>query len=126
MKSFIAIHLKDKDLNRTINTVKGSIRTNSEYPYLYIYITDCKNIGLQLLNNYKKYEDVLEFILKGDRATFDQPYFECGESWSDNKPDFVKTVKGKIPECVFYLFENNKWYYRDSKFDCGYYKELKY
>ena len=115
----IAIKLKEKDLNKEL-TFDGIhfIKTKVEYPYMEVY---CHHDGRP--ENAKDfffkrgkltdYESVLNYIIQGDRTAFDASYIECGEQWPDNLPYMFASLEGDIPEQYYYIFMDDKWYYKE-------------
>lgn len=115
----IAIKLKEKDLNKEL-TFDGIHfqRTNADYPYMEVY---CHHDGYP--ENAKDfffkrrkltdYESVLNYIIQGDRSSFDTSYIECGEQWPDNRPYMFASLDGDIPEQYYYIFMDGKWYYKE-------------
>lgn len=112
----VCIKLHKEDLNKILPINKNSIKTNEEYPYMFIYIHHdgyISGVGSELYKNLITYEDVKNFILKGNRTSYETSYTECGEDWESNKPRAVHSVDGEIPNDYFYLFdEDNEWYYK--------------
>ncbi|MBQ7710561.1 MAG: hypothetical protein IJT39_01890 [Bacteroidales bacterium] len=48
-----------------------------------------EEVGRRLFKEIRSYQEAFEFILKGDRSSFDLPYYERNESWESNKPQMV-------------------------------------
>jgi len=115
----IAIKLKEKDLNKEL-TYDGIHfqKTKVEFPYMEVY---CHHDGYP--ENAKDfffnrgrltdYESVLKYILQGDRITFETSYTECGEQWPDNRPYMFASLEGDIPEQYYYIFMDDKWFYKE-------------
>ena len=127
----VAIKLRKEDLNKTLTIVENEtlheLKTDAGYSYMFIYIHHdgyLQGVGYGLLNELgTDYETVKNYIMEGDRTSFDEPYINCGELWEDDKPEFCKSIDGTIPNDYFYLFDDGKWFYRYFK-DDGSLKEL--
>jgi len=127
----VAIKLKPEDLNKKLTFVENDkiheLYTDSGFSYMFIYIHHdgyLSGVGYGLLNELgTDYETVKNYILQGNRTSFEYPYYECKEDWDDNKPNFCKSIDGPIPNDYFYLYDNGKWFYRWFK-DEGNLKEL--
>ena len=127
----VAIKLRPEDLNKKLTFVENDkiheLFVDSGFSYMFIYIHHdgyLKGVGYRLLNELgTDYEKVKNYILQGDRTSFNEPYYECGEDWDDDTPNFCKSIDGPIPNDYFYLYDDGKWYYRWFK-DEGNLKEL--
>ena len=127
----VAIKLKNEDLGKmlmiTENGKEHQLATDTGFPYMFIYIQHdgyLKGAGYRLLNTLGvDYENVKNYILKGNRTSFACPYAECNETWEDNKPRFCKSIDGPIPEDYLYVLIDGKWFYRSWN-DDGLLKEL--
>ena len=127
----VAIKLRPEDLNKKLTFVENDkiheLFVDSGFSYMFIYIHHngyLQGVGYGLLNELgTNYEKVKNYILQGDRTSFNEPYYECGEDWDDDAPIFCKSIDGPIPNDYFYLYDNGKWYYRWFK-DEGNLKEL--
>ena len=120
----IAIVLNPKDINKKLyandNNENHYIKTSYNLLEIYLHINDNLDITKKYLkNNLNTYEDVLQYILKGDRITLDIPYCEKkDEQWEDNKPFPVKFKDNleefllDIPEEYYYIYNNGIWYYK--------------
>ncbi len=126
----IAIVLNPKDINKKLYTNDNNenhyIKPSYNLLEIYLHINDNPDITKKYLkNNLNTYEDVLRYILKGDRITLDIPYCKNkDEQWEDNKPFSVKFEDNleefllDIPEEYYYIYNNGIWYYkyyRDDK-----------
>ena len=118
----VAIKLKEEDLGKMLKVDNSHyFETKSEYPTLEIYIHHDgypEGVGCGLLNELPHdYNSILHYILNGNRTSFDTPYTECGEKWEDNRPICIGgdiwTDESDIPEQYYYLFINDKWYFRN-------------
>ena len=116
----ICIKLREEDLDKELplydnyHKIIGHIRTNKEFPYMIVYnhhdsYEDKPGLGYRLPRNLKTYMDVRNFILQGNRTSFDDPYTERNEDIQDNLPKFASNVEGEISNEYFYLFEDNRW-----------------
>lgn len=122
---YVAIKLKEEDLNKTLTIVENGnlheLESKSDFPYMFIYIHHDgypSGVGYGLLNELgTDYETVKNYILQGDRTSFDEAYIECDEEWDDDKPRFFEILPSKIGTDYFYVLENEKWYYCSYK-DC--------
>lgn len=109
-------HLKDKngiDFKETITTP-----LNARYMCVYCHFDgyiEKPGLGFDLPRNLHTYEETRDFILQGDRSTFEEPYSDReDESIFDLEPTFMSSVtKKEIPEEYFYLFDDDKWYVKD-------------
>lgn len=133
----ICIKLKDEDLDKDFHmkdvdgndlTVIG--HTHRSYPYMYVYChhdsyIEKPGLGYLLPRKLQTYEEVRDFIMQGDRSSFDEPYTKRGEDHEDLSPNYLETVDGDIPEEYFYLFENDKWYVKTNA-PFAEFKELEY
>lgn len=127
----VAIKLRPEDLNKKLTFIENDkiheLFVDSGFSYMFIYIHHdgyLKGVGYGLLNELgTDYEKVKNYILQGDRTSFNEPYYECGEDWDDGSPRFCKSIDGPIPNDYFYLYDNGKWFYRWFK-DEGNLKEL--
>lgn len=117
----VAVQLKPKDLNTRLFESKngyGYVDTKDTHPVMQIYIHHDgypEGVGAYLKKNLTVYEDIVNYILEGDRTSAEIPYTECGEKWEDDKPYFWSDIwedKSDIPEAYLYLFKDDKWYYR--------------
>lgn len=115
----IAIKLKEKDLNKEL-TYDGIhfLKTNEAYPYMEVYCHHDGNPKNAKDFFFKRgrltdYESVLNYIIQGDRSTFDKSYTERGEQWPDNRPYMFASLEGDIPEQYYYIFMDGKWYYKE-------------
>lgn len=45
-----------------------------------------EGVGKSLFKVIRSYQEAFVFILKGDRSSFNLPYYEQNESWESNKP----------------------------------------
>jgi len=115
----IAIKLNDKDLDRELTYDDiHFIKTQKEYPFMEIYCHHDGNPENARKFFYQEarltdYEEVLKYILKGDRRSFNTTYTECGEQWSDNRPYMYASLEGDIPELFYYIFMDGRWYYKE-------------
>lgn len=116
----ICIKLREEDLDKDLplydkyHKIIGNIRTKKEFPYMFVYnhhdsYEDRPGLGYKLPRNLKSYMEVRNFILQGNRSTFDDPYTEYDEDIQDNLPKFAPNAEGEIPNEYFYLFEDNHW-----------------
>lgn len=127
----VAIKLRKEDLNKTLTFVENNklheLHTDSGFSYMFIYIHHdgyLSGVGYGLLNELgTDYETVKNYIMQGNRTSFDTPYIECDEDWDDDKPKFCKSIDGPIPNDYFYLLDDGKWFYRKFNGD-GSLKEL--
>lgn len=120
-KCNVAIKLDESSLDKMLK-FKGHyyFQTHKDFPVLEIYVNhdgDPESIGKNLVENLgENYDDILQYILQGDRISFKTSYIEWGESWTYNQPasvgDDIWTDENEIPEEFYYLFINGKWYFR--------------
>lgn len=117
----VAIKLKEKDLDKVLKVDSSHyFETKKEYPTIEIYIHHDgypEGVGEGLINELPNdYESVLKYILKGNRTSFETPYIERDEKWEDNRPTSIGgdiwTDDSEIPENYYYLYINDKWYFR--------------
>jgi hypothetical protein len=116
----VAIKLKNEDLDKTLTIIENKkvheLKTDSGYSYMFIYIHHDGypgGVGCGLLNELgTDYETVKNYIMLGDRTSFDKAYCECGEKWEDDKPRFCKSIDGPMTQEYLYLFDNDKWFYK--------------
>ena len=45
-----------------------------------------EGVGSNLFRSIRSYEEAFAFIIHGNRSSFNQPYYECNETWESNKP----------------------------------------
>ncbi len=119
----IAIKLKEKDLNKEL-TCDGIHfqNTKADYPFMEVY---CHHDGYPenakdfFFNRARltDYESVLNYVLQGDRTSFETSYMESGEQWPDNRPYMFASIEGDIPEQYYYIFMDGKWYYKERSSD---------
>lgn len=119
-RGHICIKLKDEDLDKELhmkdingNDLECCVYTKKEFPYMFVYNhhdSYFDGLGKNLITNLQNYDSVKNYILQGDRSTFDTPYTECGEYPEDLKPHFSSNIDGPIPEEYFYLFNDNQWF----------------
>ena len=64
-------------------------------------------LGVDLFNKFKKYEDVVELIEKGDMSYIDTPYTSLGEEFK--KPRIVNTLKSFKEDNYLYIFDKDIW-----------------
>ena len=114
----VAIKINDEDINKNVSFDNiHYLKLNKPYLEIYVHHDGYPNNFKKFItdNNLFNYKDILNYILQGDRTSFDVPYIECNESWADNKP-YLYSEKdyqnNDIPEDYYYIFINNTWYYK--------------
>lgn len=116
----IGIKLRPEDLDKDFHMrdengdeIQFTIHTNSGSPYLVVYNhfdSHTNRLGKSLINNLTTYEEVRDFILQGDRSSFDAPYIRT-EDPEDNQPRMCDDISGKPPFEYFYLFNDDGFWY---------------
>lgn len=124
MRCNVAIKLKDEDVNKTLTYDKIYFLNTGDNQYMDIYVHNGGNPSIfknfVIKYNLFNYEDILNYILAGDRTTFETPYINCNESWKDNKPyRYNEEIfqQKDIPENYYYIFLDNKWLYKSRDDD---------
>ena len=120
-RSNIAIKIKEEDKGKTFkawNNVNFKISEDTEYLEVYCHFDGyLEGVGADLLSDFNNYDDVFNLIIKGDMSSINDYYYDRPheEDWDDIKPNELKTFdfNKKIPNDYYYLFENNKWIYRN-------------
>ena len=115
----IAIKLKEKDLDKelTFDDIHF-LKTKKEYPFMEVYShrdgtpENAKRFFFQEAG-LTDYESVLKYILEGDRTSFSTSNTDCGEQWSENRPYQYASLDGDIPEMYYYIFMDDKWYFKE-------------
>ena len=115
----IILNDNDRKINRTLTTNDGfSMTLDSNKPCLRIYVHSDgypEGVGKNLVENLSTYNDVLDYILHGNRSTYDTSYVDMGEYYEENMPRSIDDPRNnqKIGQEYFYLFDNGEWYYRN-------------
>ncbi|MBP3257072.1 MAG: hypothetical protein J6M23_03585 [Bacteroidales bacterium] len=91
----------DTECNLLINDNVMSIYINYD-GYL-------KGVGNELYKCIRTYKEAFDFIIQGNRSTFDQPYYECDESWESNKP----SMSADFPDNATF----GNYYYKWDEFE---------
>lgn len=121
-RSNIAITLREEDKGKTFKTKFGTdfyIDPMANFLVIYIHHDGyLDGVGKDLLNNLKTYEQVLDFILEGDRTSFDTSYTSTGECYEDNEPAQYINID-HISQEYFYLYtmggSDNEYHWLVSK-----------
>lgn len=117
----ICIKLNDEDLDKDFhmkdengNDIAFTVHTKSGFPYMFVYNhhdSYVSGLGKKLIDNLQTYEEVRDYILQGNRTSFDTPYIAGpnAEEPEDNQPKMCADISGEIPNEYFYLFEDGFW-----------------
>lgn len=124
-RSNVVVRLHDEDLDKKLNVeingVTYEFTTERTKPYLCIYIHHdggLDGVGQFIKDKLNNYDDILKYVLMGDRTSADTSYVECGEEWEDDQPVAYETIlKDNIPLDYLYLYENNHWEYGQLLYD---------
>ena len=88
-KGLIKFHVKewrDKP-NRGYYDTECNLMVYDNIMSVYInYDGYLEGVGSRLFKEIRSYKEAFEFIVQGDRRSFDTPYYECNEPWAQNKP----------------------------------------
>ena len=65
-----------------------------------------EGVGYRLLRELRTYDEVFEFIIHGNRSSYDSPLYEANMPWEKNKPKMAEDFPDNLEPVFDYYY---KW-----------------